>query len=129
MSVKYPQSINIEFSKSDSLSTSSQSITISELSNKGSSAIRWNSYNLTYNSLTNSYSISYTIEYSSCKYLAFEILPYYQMSRAYVKVTNNPYVYYYQLTSYSEQHFPILSKSNIHKFYIPAKYDQKVEFK
>ena len=129
VSVKYPQSINIEFSKNDSLSTSSQSITISELSNKGSSSIRWNSYNLSYNSLTNSYSISYKIYYSSCKYLAFEILPYYQMSRAYVKVTNNPYVYYYQLTSYSEQHFPILSKSNIHKFYIPAKYDQKVEFK
>jgi hypothetical protein len=130
VSVKFPSTIDIEFSKSDSLSNSSQSITISELSNRASSStLRWNSYNLIYNSSTNSYSISYIINYSSCKYLAFEILPYYQMSRAYVKVTNNPQVYKYDLTSNSKKYFSKLSESNIYKFYIPVKYNQKVEFK
>ena len=130
VSVKFPSTIDIEFSKSDSLSNSSQSITISELSNRASSStLRWNSYNLIYNSSTNSYSISYIINYSSCKYLAFEILPYYQMSQAYVKVTNNPKVYEYDLTSNSEKYCSKLYESYIYKFYITAKYNQKVEFK
>ena len=106
VSAKYPQIINIEFSKGDSLSTSSQSITISELSNRASSStIRWDRFNLTYNSSTNSYSISYIIFYSSCKYLSFEILPYYQISRVYVKVTNIPRVYDYDLGSHSKKYF------------------------
>ena len=129
MSVKYPQTIKIEFNKSDSYYTSSQSIIISELLNRASSStIRFNSYNLTYKSSTNSYSISYKICYPSCKYLAFEILPYYRISRAYVKVTNNPQVYNYNLTSNSREYFSKLYESNIYKFYIPTKYDQKVEF-
>jgi hypothetical protein len=130
ISVKFPQTINIKFSKTDSLSTSSQSITISELSNRASSSIiRWNSYNFIYNSLANSYSISYIIYYSSCKYLSFEILPYYKMSSVYVKVANNPQVYNYDLTSNSKKYISKLSESNIYKFYIPVKYNQKVEFK
>ena len=127
--VKYPQTINIEFSKKDSLSTSSQSITISEKSNKASSTITFHSYNLTYNPSSNSYSISYKIDYPSCKYLAFEILPYYKMSGVYVKVINIPLVYDYDFKSNSKQYFSKLSESYIYKFYIPAKYNQKVEIK
>ena len=130
VSVKYPQTINIEFSKTDSKSTSSQSIAITELSNRASSSkITWNSYDLIYNSLTNSYSFSYKIIYQNCKYLSFEILPNYKMSNVKVKVNNIPQVYDYDLTSNSEEYLSKLSDSIIYKFYIPAKYGQKVDFK
>ena len=51
------------------------------------------------------------------------------MSGVYVKATNIPQVYDYDLTSNSLKYYSTLSESNIHKFYIPAKYSQKVEFR
>ena len=130
VSVKYPQTIKIEIMKSDSLSSSSQFITITEQSKRASSSkIRVNSYNLNYISSTNSYSISYEIIYSSCKYLALEILPDYEMSNAYVIVANIPKVCDYDLTSNSDEHLSKLYESYIYKFYIPAKYKDKVKFK
>lgn len=129
VSVNYPQTINFEIRKSDSLSSSSQYITISEQSNRASSSkIRVDSYKLNYISSTNTYSFSYEIYYSSCKYLALEILPDYKMSNVYVKATNNPKVYNYDLTSNSKEHLSNLYQSYIYKFYIPAKNDDKVEF-
>lgn len=89
ISAQYNQKINIEFQKNDSLSTSSQSITIYELSKKSISAREiYEINNLNYSSAKNSYSISYNIISFFCKYLAFEIFPYYEMSNTYVKVTN-----------------------------------------
>ena len=129
MSVNFPQTVNIEIRKSDSLSSSSQYITISEQSKRASSSkIKVDSYNLNYISSTNSYSFSYEIYYSNCKYLAFEILPDKKMSNVYVKATNNPKVFNYDLTSNNKEHLSKLYQSYIYKFYIPAKHDDKVEF-
>ena len=126
---KYPQIANIEFKKSDSLSTTSQSITISELSSRTSSNIKWESSNLNYDSSKNSYSISYKIDYPNCKYLAFEIYPDKRMDSTYVKATVNSPVYDYDLTSGSLEHYSSLSDTIIYKFYITAKSGQKVDYK
>ena len=127
--VKYPQTVNIELNKSDSLFSSSQSIFITEQSNRASSSkIKTDGYNLIYIASKNSYIISYEIVYHTCKYLALEILPDYQMSNAYFKVTNNPKIYKYDLNVILEKYLSTVYESYIYKFYIPAEKNDEVEF-
>ena len=63
------------------------------------------------------------VSYPTCKYLAFEIKPFYSMVSTYVKAI---YVYEYDLTIESSLHFEILSTSYFHIFYVSVKYPQTI---
>ena len=86
--IEYGQKVDIVFTKSDSSSTTYQNITIYAYPFKSSNyeLIKEN-YSLSYNPTENSYTKSYKVYSYSTKYLAFEIIPFYEMTSVYISVT------------------------------------------
>jgi len=128
----YNQTVDIEFNKTDSSSTSYQYLTIYEYQNRNSiSELRKTIIYLTYNSSLNSYTKSYFVSESSCHYLSFEIKPFYEMLSVSIKATvKNPIYYEYNFNSGTTQYISPFSSSYIYKFYIGATYNQtlRIEF-
>ena len=122
---QYGQAIDIEFKKSDSMSTSEQYITIYEYSSKSSTIeLTKTNHSLSYDSTKNAYLCSYNVSHSSYAYVVFELIPYYEMESVYVKTTVISPIYEYDLNNGSSKYFPALLRGSTYKFYTPAKYPQ-----
>ena len=87
-STKFGEDINIEISKKDSVSSSSQKMAIHEYSDRYSNNILKESIiNLSYSSSENSYQGSYKVDSQSANYLAFIFQPDHEILSAYIEIT------------------------------------------
>ena len=88
INAQYGQSIVIELTKSDSMSTSEQILIIYEYSSKSSTIeLTKTNYPFAYDSTKKAYFCSYYVSRDSTSYVAFEINPSYDMTSVNVKVT------------------------------------------
>ena len=123
------QKVDIQFTKSDSSYTYNQYITVYEYSSRSSETeLKKTSLVLNYDFTPNKYFKKYTISYSSCTYMAFEIIPEYQMTSAYITAIVNRGIYQYDLYSGSTKSFPTMSTSYIYKFYLEVNYGETADF-
>ena len=87
-STKFGENLNIEISKKDSYSSSSQYMAIHEYSDRYSNNILKESIiNLNYSSSENSYQGSYKVDSQSANYLAFIFQPDHEILSAYIEIT------------------------------------------
>lgn len=122
------KTINISFNKSDLLSTSEQFITVYEYSSRISTIeLKKTKAALNYSSSKKSYTLSYNSSNPSCKYISFEIQPYYEMENVDVVAYVITPIYVYDLMSGYEKYLTILYNKIIYKFYIPIYFNEKVD--
>ena len=113
------KTINISFNKSDLLSTSEQFITVYEYSSRISTIeLKKTKAALNYSFSKKSYTLSYNSSNPSCKYISFEIQPYYEMENVDVVAYVITPIYVYDLMSGYEKYLTILYNKIIYKFYI-----------
>lgn len=130
ISAKYNQIVEFELNKSDSSNIDYQSIYAYEYSNYAETKlsekyVRFKKYNLN----SNSYKLSYLINNPSTSYIVLEIRDsYYYLLYFYLKATVKKYDLEIDLVNGFQKSIEIFQKFT-YKFYVPAKYHQKVQIK
>ena len=130
ISAKYNQIVEFELNKSDSSDIDYQSIYVYEYSNYQESKlsekyVRFKKYNLS----SNSYKLSYLIYNPSTSYIVLEIKESYDyLIFVYLKAIVRKYDLEIDLVNRFPKSIEIFQKFT-YKFYVPAKYHQKVEIK
>ena len=128
LDVEYGETADFEYTKTDTFYTSKECITLYRYTTRyATTELFKKNFTLSYNSTKNSFSLSYENEDIYCNYLAFEMIPDYQMTSFNVKATLKVVVdFEYDLNLDSQTSFYALYSSYIYKFYISAKIYEKI---